>query len=115
MRRNSCTVIVLATPVPPEVLGAVDRSMNVTLVRPPESHDAASADSLTAAADALRRASRATSPYALAEQAAAVLTTLGSLRHGPWWPTLDDLLNTARAFYPGQLPESSLASRPVPT
>ena len=48
-----------------------------------------------------------------AEQAAAVLTALGSLRHGPWWPTLDDLLNTARTFYPGQLPESSPASRPV--
>jgi hypothetical protein len=62
MRRNSCTVIVLAGPVPPEVFGAVDRSMNVTLVRPPESPDA---DALTIAADALRRASRATSPYAL--------------------------------------------------
>ena len=36
MRRNSCTVIVLASPVPPEVLGTVGRSMNVTLVRPAE-------------------------------------------------------------------------------
>ena len=199
MRRNSCTVIVLAGPVPSEVLGAVDRSLNVTLVRPPESPDAGA---LTIAADALRRASRATSPYALvtadplaavadgwqglwdlahpqgparfeqeaavalaawrsgqfelpdyylavapnapadpdapepdfylgplraarphrvavvpaaepAEQAAAVLTALGSLRHGPWWPTLDDLLSTARTFYPGQLPESSPTPRPV--
>jgi len=48
-----------------------------------------------------------------AEQAAAVLTALGSLRHGPWWPTLDDLLSTARTFYPGQLPESSPTPRPV--
>ena len=210
MRRNSCTVIVLAGPVPLEVLGAVDRSMNVTLVRPTGSPDPAGPDLLSAAADALRRASRATSPYALVtadplaavaegwqamwdlahpqgparfeqeaavalaawrsgqfelpdyylaiaphlavgphaanaaadipepdfylgplraarphrvavvpaaepdEQAAAVLTTLGSLRHGPWWPALDDLLSTARTFYPGQLPESSPASGPAP-
>ena len=34
MRRNSCTVVVLAGPVPGEVLAAVGRSMNVTLYRP---------------------------------------------------------------------------------
>ncbi|MBV9792548.1 MAG: hypothetical protein JO016_01300 [Actinobacteria bacterium] len=34
MRRNSCTVIVLAGPAPAAVLGTVGRSMNVTLVRP---------------------------------------------------------------------------------
>jgi hypothetical protein len=44
-----------------------------------------------------------------AEQAAGVLTVLGSLAHGPWWPGLDDLLQTARAFYPGHLSETAPA------
>jgi hypothetical protein len=202
MRHNSCTVIVLASPVPPEVLATVDRSMNVTLVRPadpakPDDPDGAgAADGLAAAAGALRRASSATSPYALvtadplaavaggwqqlwdlahpqgparfeqeaatvlaawragqfelpdyylvtgseareqgeqdfylgplraarphrvvfvpaaepAEQAAGVLTALGSLAHGPWWPSLDDLLQTARTFYPGRLSETTPAA-----
>ncbi len=71
MRHNSCTVIVLASPVPPEVLASVGRSMNVTLVRPadPSGADGAEgtegAGGLASAADALRRASSATSPYAL--------------------------------------------------
>lgn len=34
------------------------------------------------------------------ERAARVLQTLGSLRPGPWWPPLDDLLELARRFYP---------------
>jgi hypothetical protein len=221
MRHNSCTVIALASPVPPEVLATVGRSMNVTLVRPadpektadpakPDDPDGASAaDGLTAAAGALRRASSATSPYALvtadplaavaggwqhmwdlahpqgparfeqeaaialaawragqfelpdyylvaasshepgqpgqpgqpdqtgqtgqdfylgplraarshrvvfvpaaepAEQAAGVLTALGSLAHGPWWPSLDDLLQAARTFYPGRLSETTPAA-----
>jgi hypothetical protein len=42
-----------------------------------------------------------------AEQAAGVLQGLGSLRHGPWWPGLDDLIETARTFYPGRLAESA--------
>jgi hypothetical protein len=42
-----------------------------------------------------------------AEQAAGVLQALGSLRHGPWWPALDDLIDTARHFYPGQLSETA--------
>jgi hypothetical protein len=64
-------VIVLASPVPPEVLATVDRSMNVTLLRPADPDDpddpdgASAADGLAAAAGALRRASSATSPYAL--------------------------------------------------
>ena len=201
MRHNSCTVIVLASPVPPEVLAAVGRSMNVTLIRPagPDGADGADAAAdaaadLAAAAAALRRAASATSPYALvtadplaavaegwqdmwdlshpqgparfeqeaaialaawragqfelpdyylvaasgeeagqadqdfylgplraarshrvvfvpaaepAEQAAGVLTALGSLAHGPWWPGLDDLLQTARTFYPGHLSETT--------
>jgi hypothetical protein len=41
-----------------------------------------------------------------AEQAAEVLTALGSLRHGRWWPSLDEIFRTARGFYPGALAES---------
>jgi len=41
-----------------------------------------------------------------AEQAAEVLTVLGSLRHGRWWPSLDEIFRTARGFYPGALAES---------
>jgi hypothetical protein len=37
------------------------------------------------------------------EQAAAVRQTLGSLRHGPWWPPLDELVDTARRFFAGSL------------
>jgi hypothetical protein len=244
MRRNSCTVIVLASPVPAEVLGTVGRSMNVTLVRPADpagsggtasqaagratgqaAAQAASgaagradvrANGLAAGAGALRRAASTTSPYALvtadplaavaegwrgmwdlarpqgparfeqeasaaltawragqfelpdyylvvagatagaaasaladpgaaepssqpdhldldfylgplraarphrvafvpaaepAEQAAGVLQALGSLRHGPWWPSLDALIDTARNFYPGHLAEA--ATRPA--
>lgn len=38
-----------------------------------------------------------------AQQAVAVLETLGSLRDGPWWPGLDELIETARGFYPDSL------------
>jgi hypothetical protein len=41
-----------------------------------------------------------------AERAAAVLTAMSSLRHGRWWPSLDDVIATARGFYPGSLGES---------
>ena len=58
MRRNASTVVVLAGPVPGEVLAALGRSMNVALIRPGD-------EGPTAAAEALQRASRATSPYAL--------------------------------------------------
>jgi hypothetical protein len=37
------------------------------------------------------------------EQAAQVLHALGSLRHGPWWPPLDEIIATARDFYPATL------------
>ena len=46
-----------------------------------------------------------------AEQAAEVLTVLGSLRHGRWWPSLDEIFRTAREFYPGSLSESPGAGR----
>ena len=178
MRRNASTVVVLAGPVPGEVLAALGRSMNVALIRPGD-------EGPTAAAEALQRASRATSPYALvpadplaavaaswremwdvskqegpggfeqeavkalaawragrfelpdyylvlareegpdfhlgplrsarvnrvvlvpeqvpAQQAAGVLHALGSLRHGPWWPGLDEVIEVARQFYPDSL------------
>jgi hypothetical protein len=192
MRHSTCTVVVLAGPAPAEVLAAVGRSMNVALIKPETPADG-DGDGIRAAADALRRAGRATSPYALvpadplaavaaswramwdvsrqpgpdlfeqdaaravaawrsglfewpdyylvlaaepagtadhgpdfhlgplravrpnrvafaaaaqpAQQAAAVLQALGSLRHGPWWPGLDEVMETARRFYPGRLAE----------
>ena len=198
MRRNSCTVVVLAGSAPGEVLAAVGRSMNVALIRPEEPADSGG-DSIEAAAGALQRAGRATSPYALvpadplaavaaswramwdvarpqgpaefeqeaakalaawragrfelpdyylvlatstdgadaadhgpdfhlrplrssrphrvafvaatepAQQAAGVLQALGSLRHGPWWPGLDEVIETARRFYPDSLAEGNAA------
>ena len=44
-------------------------------------------------------------------QAGALLSELGSLRHGPWWPPLDEVLRTARGFYPGSLAESPTAGQ----
>ena len=46
--------------------------------------------------------------------AAPVLDALRGLRHGPWWPPLDELIDTARRFYPGGLAgqPGSLAARP---
>lgn len=62
MRHNAGTVVVLAGSAPAQVLTAVDRSMNVTLIRPEEPGNG---DPLASAADALRRAARVASPYAL--------------------------------------------------
>jgi hypothetical protein len=198
VRRNSCTVVVLAGPAPGEVLAALGRSMNVTLYRPerhrPERPAAQEGDSLAAAAEALQRAGRATSPYALVpadplaavaaswremwdvsrqegsaafeqeaswragrfelpdyylvlaredtagpdfylgplrsarthrvvlvpeqepgQQAAGVLHALGSLRHGPWWPGLDEVIETARRFYPDSLAEATATGPPPAT
>jgi hypothetical protein len=208
MRRNASTVVVLPesrNPVPAEVLAAVGRSMNVALIRPgePEGPVGDDGDGVEAAAQALRRAGRSTSPYALvaadplaavaaswqamwdvsrpdgpasfeqaamkalaawrsgrfelpdyylvlaaapagpagpgeagdqgpdfylgplrssrphrvafvaatepAQQAVGVLQALGSLRHGPWWPGLDEVIETARTFYPGRLAEGTAA------
>ena len=55
MRRNASTVVVLAGPVPAKILAAVDRSMNVNLIRP-----AAPADPARPAAP--RRPGRARRP-----------------------------------------------------
>src|SRR5215831_20326659 len=60
MRRNASTVVVLAGPAPGEVLAALGRSMNVALIRPEDG-----TEGLAAAAEALQRAGRATSPYAI--------------------------------------------------
>ena len=46
-----------------------------------------------------------------AEQAAEVLSVIGSLRHGRWWPSLDEIFRTARGFYPGALAESPAAGQ----
>jgi hypothetical protein len=46
-----------------------------------------------------------------AQQAAALLAELGTLRHGPWWPSLEEIFGAARAFYPGALAESPSAGR----
>ncbi len=209
MRRNASTVVVLAGPAPGEVLAAVGRSMNVTLIRPAairpaeirpaEIRPADGGDGLAAAAEALQRAGRATSPYALVaadplaavaaswremwdvsrpegpadfereavtalaawragrfelpdyylvlaredtqgpdfhlgplrsarahrvvlvpetepgQQAAGVLHALGSLRHGPWWPGLDEVIETARRFYPDSLGEGIATPLPPAT
>jgi hypothetical protein len=39
------------------------------------------------------------------EQAARVLDALRSLPHGPWWPPVDELIDTARRFFAGGLAE----------
>jgi hypothetical protein len=208
MRRNSSTVVVLAGQVPGEVLAAATRSLNVTLYRPEALAGSGDGDgdALTAAAAALQRAGRSTSPYALvpadplaavaarwqemwdlaqqpgpapfeleaaqalaawragrfelpdyylvlaresapapdggplgegavpspdfylgplrsvrphrvvlvpatepAQQAAGVLHALGALRHGPWWPGLDQVIEAARRFYPASLSETDSA------
>ena len=200
MRRNSSTLVVLPGPAPAEVLAALSQSMNVALIRPENPGDD-DGDGIEAAAEALRRAGRSTSPYALvpadplaavaaawqamwdvsrpegpapfeqeaakalaawrsgrfelpdyyltlaagpvgparpgqagdpgpdfylgplrsarshrvafvaatepAQQAVGVLQALGSLRHGPWWPGLDEVIEVARTFYPGRLAESA--------
>lgn len=44
-----------------------------------------------------------------AGQAGQLLDALRSLEHGPWWPPLDELLDTARHFYAGGLAETQRA------
>jgi hypothetical protein len=41
------------------------------------------------------------------EQAAWIRDALRSLRQGPWWPPLDEVLDTARRFFAGGLAEAS--------
>ena len=63
VRRNPSTVVVLAGKASPPVLAAVERSMNVVLVRPADEAD--SGDGVGVAAAALRRAARISAPYVL--------------------------------------------------
>ena len=63
MRRNPSTVVVLAGRTTEPVLAAVERSMNVVLVRPADEGDGA--DGVTVAATALRRAAGISAPYVL--------------------------------------------------
>jgi hypothetical protein len=44
-----------------------------------------------------------------AEQAAGLLSALGALRYGRWWPPLEEVIDAARRFYPGALAESGSA------
>jgi len=45
-----------------------------------------------------------------AQQAERVLDTLRVLEHGPWWPPLDELVDSARAFYAGGLTETQTSA-----
>jgi hypothetical protein len=57
-----------------------------------------------------RRVAVAGMATGLAAQLSRLLDALGSLEYGPWWPPLEDLLDTARRFYAGGLTET----QPVP-
>jgi hypothetical protein len=55
-----------------------------------------------------RRVAVVGSTDSMPAQLAGLLDTLSSLDYGPWWPPLDELLDTARRFYAGGLvPRSS--------
>ena len=43
-----------------------------------------------------------------AENTERVRQALRTLRHGPWWPPLDELVDSARHFFAGSLGDSSL-------
>ena len=43
-------------------------------------------------------------------QASRLVDALTSLKHGPWWPPLDELLEAARGFYAGGLAETQPAA-----
>jgi hypothetical protein len=205
MRRESSTVVVLVGEAQETLLAEVAKFPNVSLARPPDGE----ADSLEAAVQALRQASRTIAPYVLVPadplaavaahwramwdlsqgphgaegfeaqaaralaawragrfelpdyylvlagtaagtsgpgtsgpdlylgplraarprriavavtadghgQAARVVDALRSLPHGPWWPPLDELVETARHFFAGALaerPPAAHADSPVP-
>jgi hypothetical protein len=74
----------------------------------PAEPDAARADFYLGPLRAVRPNRVSVAAGASAEaQANALLSELGALRHGPWWPSLDEVLRTARGFYPGSLEEST--------
>jgi hypothetical protein len=56
-----------------------------------------------------RRVAVVGSTDSMPAQVAGLLDTLSSLEYGPWWPPLDELLDTARRFYAGGLAETQPA------
>ena len=53
-----------------------------------------------------RRVAVVGSTDSMPAQVAGLLDALSSLEYGPWWPPLDELLDTARRFYAGGLAET---------
>ena len=92
MRRNPCTVVVLAPGTGAGDSGDPGPDFHLGPLRSARPHRVA----FVAAAEP-------------AQQAAGVLHALGSLRHGPWWPGLDEVIETARGFYPDSLAEGHAA------
>ena len=80
VRRNPSTVVVLAGKTSEPVLAAVERSMNVVLVRPAD--DADGGDGVAVAAAALRRAAGISAPYVLV--AADPLATVAAEWSAMW-------------------------------
>jgi hypothetical protein len=56
-----------------------------------------------------RRVAVAGMATGLAAQVSRLQDALGSLEYGPWWPPLDDLVDTAGRFYAGALTETQPA------
>jgi hypothetical protein len=56
-----------------------------------------------------RRVAVAGMATGLSAQLSRLQDALGSLEYGPWWPPLDDLIDTARRFYAGGLTEAQPA------
>jgi hypothetical protein len=50
-----------------------------------------------------------------AENTERVLQALRTLRHGPWWPPLDELIDSARHFFAGSLGDGGPPSRAAAT
>jgi hypothetical protein len=92
MRRNASTVVVLPGPAPAEVLAAGREAGD-------QGPDFYLGPLRTARPQRVAFVA-ATEP---AQQAVGVLQALGSLPYGPWWPGLDEVIQAARTFYPGQL------------
>lgn len=99
MRRDTSTVVVLAGETGEGLLTALGRAgFQLGPLRAIRPHRVAVA---TPAANG----SGTERPSGGREQYAAVLRALGSLRHGPWWPSIGELIGAARQFYPGGLAE----------
>ncbi len=104
MRRNASTVVVLPGPAPAKVLAAGPAGPAGPAVGD-QGPDFYLGPLRTARPQRVALVA-ATEP---AQQAAGVLQALGSLPYGPWWPGLDEVIEAARTFYPGQLAESTPA------